>query len=156
MITHAALRHCLATLAYRAGKALRDVPESFGDFRAGPTTRTPREILAHMGDLMDWGLHLAHGRNVWNDATPLPWAEEVERFFAGLHKLDAHLATEAPLGWSAERMFQGPVADALQHTGQLTLLRGLAGVPVRGENYAKADIETGNVGLQQAAPRYEF
>lgn len=156
MTTHAALRHCLATLAYRAGKALRDTPETFGDFRAGSATRTPREILAHMGDLLDWGLHLANGHHIWHDATPLPWPQEIERFFAALHKLDAHLATEATLGWSAERIFQGPIADAFTHVGQLSLLRGLAGVPVRGENYAKADIETGQVGLQQAAPRYEF
>ncbi len=55
-----------------------------------------------------------------------------------------------------ERLFQGPVADALTHTGQLTMLRRLAGSPVKAENYAKATISAGTVGLSQAAPRVEF
>src|SRR5512139_2152906 len=55
----ALLRHTLATLAYRAAKTLRGAPASFAEYRAGPGSRTPVEILAHMGDLLDWALHLA-------------------------------------------------------------------------------------------------
>jgi hypothetical protein len=69
---------------------------------------------------------------------------------------DDYLASDAPLCAPVEKLFQGPVADALNHVGQLAMLRRLAGGPVRGENYFKASIETGRVGADQAAPRSEF
>jgi hypothetical protein len=150
------LRHTVATLAYRGGKAVRGAPAGFAEFHAGPGTRAAGEILAHVGDLLDWALQLAQGRQVWNDAPPRPWDQESERFFAGLKAFDDYLASDAPLGSSAESLFQGPVADALTHVGQIALLRRLAGAPVRGENYFKADIATGRVGSAQAAPRREF
>jgi hypothetical protein len=156
MTAPALLRHCVATLAYRAGKAVRGAPDSFGEWRSGDSTRTPVQILAHMGDLMDWGLQLARGQHLGRAATPLLWPQEVQRFFASLARFDAYLASDEPLGSTAEQLFQGPVADALTHVGQLTMLRGLAGVPIRAENYAQAQIETGTVGLEQAAPRFEF
>ncbi len=56
------LRHTVATLAYRGGKALRGAPPEFAAFRAGITTRSPGEILAHLGDLLDWALSIADGR----------------------------------------------------------------------------------------------
>src|SRR5437762_1967005 len=149
-------RHTVATLAYRAGKAVRDAPPSFADFAAGPGTRTPSQILAHMGDLFDWALGLARGHHTWHDSTPLPWDQEVARFFAALQAFDAYLASDEPLGWSLERLFQGPIADALTHTGQLTMLRRLAGAPIKGENYAKATITAGAIGPAHAAPRVEF
>ena len=150
------LRHTVATLAYRAGKALRGAPATFADFAVAAGTRTPVRIVAHMGDLLDWALYLARGEHSWHDSMPLPWDQEVARFFAALAAFDAYLASDEPLGWSADRLFQGPVADALTHTGQLTMLRRLAGAPVRGENYAKATIAAGTVGISQAAPGYEF
>ncbi len=150
------LRHTLATLAYRGAKAVRDAPGGFADHRAGPSLRTPVEILAHVGDLLDWAVGLADGRHEWHDATPLPWKEEVDRFHAALAALDDRLAAPEPLGFPAEKLFQGPIADALTHIGQITLLRRLAGVPVRGENYFKADIADGRVGPGQAPPRREF
>jgi hypothetical protein len=150
------LRHTLATLAYRGGKALRGAPESFASLRVGDTTRTPVEILAHLGDLMEWALTQAKGEERWAESTPGTWDDEVHRFFAGLAALDAYLATEAPLGQSAEQIFQGAVADALTHVGQLTMLRRLGGAPVRGENYNRAGIQVGRVGPDQSAPRREF
>lgn len=150
------LRHTLATLAYRGGKTLRDAPEDFGSFRAGETTRTPAEILAHVGDLLDWAHNLARGSDAGHNSTPLPWEDEVSRFFAELEKLDSYLASGAPLGSPAEKLFQGPIADALTHVGQIALLRRMAGAPVRGENYFKAEIAAGRVGPEQAAPRREF
>jgi len=150
------LRHTLATLSYRAGKALRDAPPGFAEFRVGETSRTPAQILAHMGDLFDWALHMARGTQVWKDSEPLPWDAEVTRFFDALARLDAFIASDEPMAGSVEMVFQGPVADALTHTGQLTMLRRLAGAPVRGENYARAEIVAGRVGLDQAAPRREF
>src|SRR6476659_10641571 len=82
------LRHTLATLAYRAGKALRDAPASFAAFSTGEKGRTPAHILAHMGDLFDWALSIAQGKQAWHDSTPLPWAAEVERFFAAAKRFD--------------------------------------------------------------------
>ncbi len=150
------LRHTLATLAYRAGKALRDAPPGFAEFRIGETSRTPAQILAHMGDLFDWALNMARGTQAWRDSDPLPWDREVERFFDAIARLDAFLASDEPMTGSVEILFQGPVADALTHTGQLTMLRRLAGSPVRGENYARAEIVAGRVGAEQTRPRREF
>lgn len=150
------LRHTLATIAYRGGKALRGAPESFATFKASGSTRTPAEILAHVGDLFDWALSLAQGAQAWHDSQPLSWDKEVERFFASLGRFDAHLASDAPLGESAERLFQGPVADALTHIGQLTMLRRVEGTPILAENYFKADIAAGRVGAEQSPPRREF
>ncbi len=150
------LRHALATLAYRGGKALRGAPPEVADFRAGGTTRTPLEILAHVNDLFDWALHLCAGRHVWQDSTPAGWDAEVARFHRGLADFDARLASPAPLGYPLGKIFQGPVADAFTHIGQIALLRRLAGAPVRGENYFRAQIETGRVGVDQNAPVREF
>ena len=150
------LRHTVATLAYRGGKAVRHAPAEFAAFKAGPTTRTPAEILAHVGDLLDWGLGMADGRYEWHDSTPLPWQREVDRFFGGLKKLDDRLASGAALGFPPEKVFQGPIADALTHVGQIAMLRRMAGCPMRGENYFQADIAAGRVGDEQSAPRKEF
>lgn len=152
----ALLRHAVATVAYRGAKTLRGAPSSFADFRGGEGLRTPLAILAHVSDLFDWAWHLGQGRNQWHDTTPESWAHEVERFFRALERFDALLASETPLAASAERLFQGPVADALTHVGQLALLRRAAGAPIRGENYFVASIEPGRVGSQQAEPRREF
>src|SRR6266516_1389974 len=150
------LRHTVATLAYRGGKALRGAPPEFAAFRAGITTRSPGEILAHLGDLLDWALSIADGREKWHHSAPLPWDEGAARFFAALEAFDRRLASDAPLACSAERLFQGPIADALTHTGQIAMLRRLAGHPVRGENYFLAEIVAGRCGAGQAAPKVEF
>ena len=150
------LRHTVATLAYRAGKALRGAPPEFASFRAAESSRTPAEILAHMGDLFDWALSIAEGRQSWHDSRPLRWEEEVARFFSALEAFDCFLASGAAPGSSAAKLFQGPIADALTHTGQLTLLRRIAGCPIRGENYFKAEIVAGRAGAAQTAPKVEF
>ena len=150
------LRHTLATLAYRGGKTARDVDVKFGNFRAGPSTRTPVEILAHIGDLLDWAVCLADGKKTFHESSPLPWDKEVERFFAALETLDRRLAADTPLGFPAEQIFQGPIADALTHVGQIAMLRRIAGSPVRGENYFMAEIVAGRMGPKQSAPRREF
>lgn len=150
------LRHTLATLAYRGGKTLRDAPPGFATQRSDPGTRTPIEILSHIGDLLEWTLHLADGQHIWAEHHPASWSDEVGRFFALLEQVDARLTAPQPLMASAESLFQGPVADALTHVGQLALLRRRAGAPVKGENYFKAEIVAGRVGPGQAAPRREF
>jgi hypothetical protein len=150
------LRHTVATLAYRGGKALRDAPAHFADYPVAADSRTPARILAHVGDLLDWALWLARGENRWQDSVPLAWHIEVARFHAALERLDAYLAGDAPLGSTPETIFQGPIADALTHVGQLAMLRRLVGSPVRGENYAKANIVAGRVGADQTPPHVEF
>jgi hypothetical protein len=127
-----------------------------GAFRVGKTSRTAAQILAHIGDLLDWALWLAKGEHVWHDSTPLSWDQEVRRFFEALKKLDDYLASDLPLGSPPEKLFQGPIADAFSHVGQIAMLRRLAGSPVRGENYIKADIIEGRVGTEQSPPAFEF
>ena len=150
------LRHALATIAYRGSKAMRGAGEEFARFRATETCRTPAELLAHLGDLMDWSLSQAQGAPKWQPAPVLDWAEGKTRFFAALKSFDDFLASDAPLQFSAEKIFQGPVADALTHVGQIAMLRRLAGLPIRGENMVVAEITEGRVGEEQSAPRYEF
>ena len=150
------LRHSVATVAYRGGKALRDAPDHFASFHIGDKTRTPAQILAHIGDLFDWALSFAQGQQSWHDSIPLPWNAELARFFAALKKFDDYLASDEPLHTSSEGLLQAPIADALTHIGQIAMLRRLAGSPIKGENYFKADIVAGRVGFDQSAPRREF
>ncbi|MGB9335560.1 MAG: hypothetical protein WCB14_11170 [Candidatus Acidiferrales bacterium] len=150
------LRHTVATLAYRGGKALRGAPASFSAFQAAPGVRTPGQILAHLGDLMDWVLSLAKGNQEWHNSPPRTWDEDSGRFFAALKAFDDYLASGAPLSTSPEKLFQGAIADSLTHVGQINILRRIAGAPIRGENYYRADIATGRVGAEQSAPKREF
>jgi hypothetical protein len=150
------LRHALATLAYRGGKAVRNAPDSFADFHANDSVRTPAQILAHIGDLMDWSLSMANGKREWHDSKPLAWNEEVDRFFAALKKFDDFLASSEPLQAPSDKLLQAPIADALTHVGQIAMLRRLAGDPLKGENYYKAEIVAGRVGADQAKPKLEF
>ncbi len=153
---HKLFRHTLATLAYRAGKAIRNAPETFAGFHGCEGMRTPAQILAHMGDLFDWALSIARGKQEWHNSKPLTWDKEVERFFTSLKSFDDFLASGAAVEAPLEKLFQGPVADALTHVGQLAILRRLAGASVKGENYYIADITAGRVGVDQAKPNLEF
>jgi hypothetical protein len=150
------LRHTVATLAYRGAKAVRGANDSFASYQVSETTRTPAQILAHVGDLLDWALSIAKGTETWNNAEPLPWSEEIDRFHAALGNFDDYLASDAELSATSERLFQGPIADALTHVGQLTMLRRIAGDPMKGENYSRAKIAAGHVGADQDTPKREF
>jgi hypothetical protein len=150
------LRHIVATLAYRGGKAVRGAPGEFAGYRAGGKTRTPAQILAHIGDLLDWALSVARGKEEWHNSTPLEWNLEVKRFFSALENLDAFLASDAALESTAGPLFQGPLADTMAHIGQIAMLRRMAGSPIRGENYHRAAIAAGRVGADQAPPVREF
>jgi hypothetical protein len=150
------LRHAVATLAYRGAKAARGAPAGFEDFRGGSDSRTPGQILAHVGDLLDWALSMARGREAWKNAKPLPWDRETARFHEALARFDDALSSSEALAVTEEQLFQGPIADALTHVGQIAMLRRMAGAPIRGENYFRADIAAGRVGAQQAASNVEF
>jgi hypothetical protein len=143
------LRHTLATLAYRAGKAMRNAPPSFATFAPADSSRTPAQLVAHMGDLFDWALSIAKGAQAWHDSTPLAWEAEVARFFESLGRFDAYLASDASLGATPSsysrpdcRCAHPPTADhAAPHSG----------ATMRSENYFRADIVTGRVGGADAA-----
>jgi hypothetical protein len=150
------LRHTLATVAYRGRKVLVGAPDGFAEFRINEGSRTAGDILAHICDLYDWANWLAKGEHVYNETKPGEWAADIDRFFAALATLDAYLASDWPLGRSPELLFQGPIADSLTHFGQIAMLRRIAGAPVRGESYARADITIGRVGPDQAPPNWEF
>jgi len=149
------LRHSVATVAYRGGKALRDAPNHFSSFHIGDKTRTPRKSSP------TWATYLI-GRSVLRKvsrpgAIPSPSLGTQNRaLFAAMKKFDDYLASAEPLHGSAEGLFQGPVADALNHVGQIAMLRRLAGSPILGENYFRADVAAGRVGLEQSAPHREF
>lgn len=148
------LRHTVATLAYRGGKAVRNAPAEFADFEGAG--RRPAQILAHIGDLLDWALSMAMGKRGYTDSQPLPWDEEVRRFFSALQRFDDYLASAEPVHAPIEKLFQGPIADALTHVGQIAMLRRLAGAKISGENYFVAEIAVGRVGAEQAAPKKTF
>ena len=150
------LRHALATLAYRGGKAIRNAPEGFAVFHVDEGVRAPGQVLAHIGDLMDWALTIAMGSRAWHDSKPLAWEREVERFFAALKKFDDYLASDEPLHTTPEKLLQGPIADALTHVGQIAMLRRIGGEPLKGESYYEAEIAAGRVGADQAKPKKEF
>jgi hypothetical protein len=153
--TRETLRQLAATLAYRAAKVLREVPPNFATFRITPTSRTPVQVVAHMGDLMRWGTWLAKGEHTWKAEGSDDWNREVDRFFLLLGELDSLLAATEFNG-SVEKLIQGPLADALTPVGQLSMMRGAAGLPVRPESYARAEIVAGRVGRDQAAAKAEF
>jgi hypothetical protein len=150
------IRHTLASLAYRTARAVEKAPPEFAKFEIGPNPRTPERILAHMGDLIDWALSLVEGNQKWRESDPLPWPEEAARFFAALEALDRAIAAVDLEVETANRLFQGPIADAHTHAGQLAMLRRMAGCPIRGENYFVANITIGRTGPDQPPPRKAF
>ena len=137
------LRHTLATLAYRCNKTLQGTPESFANFQTENIKNTPLDLLAHIGDLLEWTLNHCKGKANYQKSVPVDWQSEVERFHTKLHMLDTYLASQEPINASLERLFQGPIADALTHVGQLALLRRMASSPIQGENFFIADIQPG-------------
>lgn len=149
------LRQLAATLAYRAAKVLREVPPHFATYRVAPNARNAVEIVAHMGDLMRWATWLAKGEHVWKAEGSSDWSREVDRFFALLRELD-DLLEDNQFDGSVEKLIQGPLADALTHVGQLSMMRGAAGLSVRPESYARAEIVAGRVGRDQPSPKAEF
>jgi hypothetical protein len=143
------VRHTVATLAYRASRAFDGAPDSFATFDG--CGRQPIQILAHMGDLFDWALSSVQGSERWHNSSPLPWTQEKARFFAALKAFDDYLAFDQPLRAAPEPLFQGPIADALTHVGQLAMLRRLAGSKTCGENFFVAKIALGQVSEEQPA-----
>jgi LSD1 subclass zinc finger protein len=147
------LRHLLATMTYRATRTFQNAPSEFGTFRAHGTSRTPVQILSHMADLCDWALSMVKGAETWRDAVPQHWDAELSRFYSSVRNLEDYLAGPSHITCSVCRLIQGPIADAIAHVGQLAMLRRISGNPTHAENFYKADIEAGQVGPNQPAPR---
>lgn len=137
------LRHLVATVAYRGGIAVSGAPEGFALFRVEEKVRAPVEILAHISDLLEGSIYLLKGEMVYITSSPLPWGEEMSRFFSAAERLDAYLGSGAPMACPVEKLIQGPVGDALTHVGQIVMLRRMAGSPVRAESYFTAEIIPG-------------
>ncbi|MFI5235702.1 MAG: hypothetical protein ACHQXA_08330 [Gemmatimonadales bacterium] len=150
------LRHAVATVAYRGGKAILGAPTGFADFAIGPGSRTPGQILAHIGDLYGWAFGMARGEVHWQPGAPLAWDKEIARFFHLIAQFDGYLASAAPIHAPVEGLFQAPIADSLTHVGQIAMLRRLAGAPIKGEDFFRAEIVVGRVGPEQSTARIEF
>lgn len=152
------LRHCTAVIAYRGSKALRGAPPEFANFKASPTTRTPLELLSHIGDLLEVSAARLRGPAKWNEAPLETWDKQVARFHAALQSIEDALTSDQPIDVPLDKWYQGPFADSLTHVGQLAMLRRMSGAPMKGEAYYYADIKPGRVGPDQVAAeeKYEF
>ncbi len=149
MSSRPAMRHLLATLAYRTRKVVIGAPPDFGVFAGAG--KSPSAILSHMGDLLEWSISWFEEPR-WKQAEVGTWDENVSRFYALLKQLDSLLARNAQLRrYNDERMLQGPLADAMTHVGQLAMLRRMAGAPMAPENFAEAGIRVGDVSAPAAA-----
>jgi hypothetical protein len=147
------LRHFLAALAYRTQKAVRDAPSDFGSFKAAEGVRTPVELVRHMTSVLGYARTFFIGGRYWPD--PLPsLQDEIVRFHQMGEDVAGHHEVDAPLmkGMTAEKLMQGPLADAMTHAGQLAMLRRLSGSPVAPENFVKARIDAERLGTDQAEP----
>lgn len=143
------LRHFLAALAYRTQKALRGAPAHFATLQVGAGVRTPLELLHHMTNVLT---RTADGlRGTGSDPlAPLPYEGEIDRFHRSLQALSSALGSASlDDNHLAERLLQGPLADAMTHAGQLALLRRLAGAPVEAEDFFFASISPENLGPDQ-------
>jgi hypothetical protein len=147
----ALLRHFLAAIAYRTSKALRDAPAGYEAFASGHQSRTPRQLVRHMSGVISYAIgQLGEPRGLLADRET--YALEVQRFFALLRELAELLRhTDDLTDTAAERLLQGPLADAMAHAGQLALLRRLSGSPIAPENFFAATIDPEHLGLEQAA-----
>src|SRR5580704_17460210 len=98
------VRHMLATVAYRAARALEGAPDHFAGFAGAG--RLPVQILAHMADLFDWALTAAVGKERWHVSQPSAWKQEQQRFFQSLRAFDSFLASDGQIHAPIERLMQ--------------------------------------------------
>ena len=146
------LRHCLATIAYRTQKALRGAPDSYSNFRAGVNVRTPHEIVWHMTGVLGYARTFFQP-GIWQPERLGNFIDEVERLHAVMEDLARLVQQGKPRNnITLEQLLQGPLADAMTHVGQLTMLRRLAGSPVASENFIFAKIDPGNLSADQPPP----
>lgn len=135
-------RHFLATIAYRFQTAVRQAHPGFGEFLAGPGTRTPNEIVRHMTQVLMFAR-----RELTDSEGPTfspggSFDKEVDRFYLTLKDLDRDVAnSDANDARLMKRLLQGPLSDVMTHIGQLAMLSRLSGAPVPAEDFSKAKID---------------
>ncbi len=141
------LRHLVATIAYRSRLVIRDAPEGYDTLRLAEGGMTAGELVNHMTNVLGYlRSRITDGERTRHDL--IDWDAEVARFYGMLGEIDRAFAVGVELAEGEElRLLQGPLADTCTHIGQLAALRRLAGKPVPGENYIKADIQIGRVGM---------
>lgn len=132
----ALLRHYLAALAYRFEHVTAAAPPSFGDFSAGASVRSPRQLVRHMTGLVRFA-HAQFEVVELGKLELLTWDEERARFLESLRALDRAFAQGLDIQGEVrlEQLWQGHLTDALTHVGQLATLRRLAGSPVEPVRY---------------------
>jgi hypothetical protein len=93
--------------------------------------------------LLEGSLYLSKGELVYLTSSPLPWNQEIGRFFSAVKQLDSYLASKSELACPVEKLIQGPIGDALTHVGQIVMLRRIAGTPIQTGGYFEAEIVPG-------------
>ncbi|MGD8545248.1 MAG: hypothetical protein PVH12_03630 [Candidatus Bathyarchaeota archaeon] len=145
------LRHFLASIAYRATKAIKNAPETYPNLYIGKGVRTPLRILHHITGVLTYAhSFFEHYGTTISDLKS--WDAEVDAFYNILSKLDKSLKEKNPHKVTEEQLLQGPLSDAMAHIGQLLMLRRMAGSPVPSENFIFADIGKGEVSSDQPDP----
>ena len=90
-----ASEHFLASIAYHAGKAIRDAPSNYPELDAGMGVRTPRRILHHVAGVLCYA-HSFYERYETTRFEHKPWGAEVEHFYETLRRLGASMAESKP------------------------------------------------------------
>ena len=147
-----ALRHFLASIAYHATKAIKEAPDNYAELDIGMGVRTPKRILHHITGVLTYADSFYKTyENTWIQEKKT-WNETVTNFYKILKELDISLMTCNPKEVTDLQILQGPLSDAMAHTGQLLMLRRMAGSPIPSENFVYADIKIGKVGPDQSEP----
>lgn len=140
------LRYTLATLAYRLRKCLDGAPDGFAEFTPGEGARSSIRLLHHITGATAWAV--SHFAGEFENPKEVEWSEAIAQLESQLTELDQILIDQtAPKTLTLAQILQGPILDAMTHVGQLALYRRLAGSPIPGENFTKADIAPGKLSL---------
>jgi hypothetical protein len=145
------LRHFLASIAYRATKAIKHAPDTYPTFSLGKGVKTPLRILHHITGVLTY----AHSFFEHYETTRFEvksWDAEINEFYSILSKLDVSIQERNPNKVTEEQLLQGPLSDAMTHIGQLSMLRRMVDSPIPSENFIFAAIRKGEVSPDQPDP----
>lgn len=138
------LRHIISTIKYRFEKSINGNQQNFSDFSLGKGSRSSREIIHHMNDVI-------YSTRVFIEQESMPqekieevsFENEIERFNSELKRID-HLLDNKDLDINySKRLFQGPFSDILTHIGQIAMLQRLCNNPIDREDSSRSEIKTG-------------
>lgn len=142
----AAARALLASLDFRVRHAWRGAPDGFAVARPVEGARSAEELVRHLVDLLRFAATALEVPPGTADAPAPPPSEggaraadprPLDAFERACRDLDRALRDGVPADGPLDpaAMLRGPLADALTHAGQLTLLRRLADAPVERVSY---------------------